>query len=313
VILAVAGAGLAAVPDALAQTEPRPFNPGQIFRDLSPNQGPRPFTNQLGRPRLAPDRPLPSGPDARSIMATGKVTFGYVLSGDAQADRVAEQGLRGLITFLVAKTAVEPGEPMGVNIANDEIAFFPILYWPVLPNARTLPEPVIAKIDAYMKNGGMIIFDTRDAGTSFAPTGFNLQGERTTPLQRLIGTLDIPRLEPVPEHHVLTKSFYLLRAFPGRYDNGQLWVEAEAPADSNRGRQARRVDGVSSILVTSNDYASAWALDDRLQPLYPVVPGGEQQREMAFRVGVNIVMYALTGNYKADQVHVPALLERLGN
>ena len=115
-------------------------------------------------------------------MATGKVTFGYVLSGDAQTDKVAEQGLKGLITFLVAKTAVEPGEPMGVNIANDEIAFFPMLYWPVLANARPLPEPVIAKIDAYMKNGGMIVFDTRDAGTSFAPSGFNLQGERTTPL-----------------------------------------------------------------------------------------------------------------------------------
>jgi hypothetical protein len=69
---------------------------------------------------------------------------------------------------------------------------------------------------------------------------------------------------------------------------------------------------VSSILVTGNDLAAAWALDDRNQPLYPVVPGGERQREMAFRTGVNIVMYALTGNYKADQVHVPALLERLG-
>ena len=42
------------------------------------------------------------------------------------------------------------------------------------------------------------------------------------------------------------------------------------------------------------------------------VPGGEVQREMEFRAGVNLVMYALTGNYKADQVHVPALLERLG-
>ena len=40
--------------------------------------------------------------------------------------------------------------------------------------------------------------------------------------------------------------------------------------------------------------------------------GGEVQREMAFRAGVNLVMYALTGNYKADQVHIPALLERLG-
>ena len=158
----------------------------------------------------------------------------------------------------------------------------------------------------------MIVFDTRDAGSAM-PAGFGLpvQGGGN-PLQRLLGTLDIPRLEPVPETHVLTKSFYLIRQFPGRFDNGQLWVEAEAPSDSSQAKQSRRVDGVSTILVTSNDLASAWALDDANRPLYPAVPGGEVQREVAFRVGVNIVMYALTGNYKADQVHIPALLERLG-
>ncbi len=68
---------------------------------------------------------------------------------------------------------------------------------------------------------------------------------------------------------------------------------------------------MSSILITSNDFAAAWALDERGRPLYATV-GGENQREMALRTGVNIVMHALTGNYKADQVHVPALLERLG-
>jgi hypothetical protein len=140
-----------------------------------------------------------------------------------------------------------------------------------------------------------------------------VQGRGGTPLQRLLGRLDTPRLEPVPEGHVLTKSFYLLRTFPGRWDGGQLWVEAESSDQGgDAGRKARRADGVSSILVTSNDLAAAWALDDRNRPLYPTVPGGEAQREMAYRVGVNIVMYALTGNYKADQVHVPALLERLG-
>jgi hypothetical protein len=81
---------------------------------------------------------------------------------------------------------------------------------------------------------------------------------------------------------------------------------------AERSERARRTDGVSSLVITSNDLASAWALDNANRPLYPVVPGGEFQREMAFRAGVNLVMYALTGNYKADQVHVPALLERLG-
>jgi hypothetical protein len=248
--------------------------------------------------------------EGRAIQATAKVTFGYVLSGDAATDETSRQGLIGLNRFLVARTAVEPGEPYAVNILTDEITFFPILYWPVLANARPLPEATLTKIDAYMKQGGMIIFDTKDYGQGL-PTGFSMRGEGT-PLQRLLGNLDIPRLEPVPEHHVLTKAFYLMRTFPGRWDGGQMWVEAEAPRDSDQGRQARRVDGVSSILITSNDLAAAWALDARNQPLYPVVPGGERQREWAFRAGVNIVMYALTGNYKADLVHVPALLERLG-
>jgi hypothetical protein len=246
-----------------------------------------------------------------AIQATSRVTFAYVLTGDAAADETSRQGLIGLSKYLTARTAVEPGEPSAVNIATDEIIFFPILYWPVLPDARPLSEEVLARIDAYMKQGGMIIFDTKDYGQGM-PTGFNLSGDGATPLQRMLGSLDIPRLEPVPEHHVLTKSFYLLRSFPGRWEGGQLWVEAEVPRDSDQGRQARRVDGVSSILITSNDFASAWAVDERGQALYPTVPGGERQREMAFRTGVNIVMYALTGNYKADLVHMPALLERLG-
>jgi len=253
----------------------------------------------------------PRGEDVRAIQSTAKVTFGYVLSGDGATDEASRLGLVGLNRFLIERTAVEPGDPSPVDILNDEIVFFPILYWPVLANARPLPDAALAKIDAYMKQGGMILFDTKDYGQGF-PSGLSLRGEGGTPLQRLLGNLDIPRLEPVPEHHVLTKSFYLLRSFPGRWDGGQLWVEAEAPRDSDQGRQARRVDGVSSILVTSNDFASAWARDDRGQYLYPVVPGGERQREMALRTGVNIVMYALTGNYKADLVHMPALLERLG-
>jgi uncharacterized protein DUF4159/aerotolerance regulator-like protein len=249
--------------------------------------------------------------DVTAVKATSKVTFAYVVTGDATADEASRRGIIGLNRELTRRTAVEPGEPFAVNIETDEIAFFPVLYWPVLPNARPLSPAVLAKIDAYMKQGGMIIFDTKDSGQGM-PSGYNMRGDGSTPLQRMLGNLDVPRLEPVPEYHVLTKSFYLLRTFPGRFEGGSLWVEAEAPRDSDQGRQARRVDGVSSILITANDLASAWAVDDGGRPIYPVVPGGERQREYAYRVGINIIMYVLTGNYKADQVHVPALLERLG-
>ena len=251
--------------------------------------------------------------DSLAMVATGKVTLAYVITGDSETDGTSRLGLAGLGHFLSTKTAVEPGDPIGVNIATDEIAFYPVLYWPVLSNAQALPEAALAKIDAYMKEGGLIVFDSRDFGQG-APTGLAMTGKNATALQRLLARLDVPRLEPVPETHVLTKSFYLLKTFPGRWDGGQLWVEASDGEDdgASQGRKARRADGVTSIMITSNDFAAAWALDERHRGVYPLVPGGEMQREMAFRVGVNIVMHALTGNYKADQVHVPALLERLG-
>ncbi len=249
--------------------------------------------------------------EARAIQATAEVTFGYVTTGKSNVDDTSRRGLEGLSRVLKLRTAVIPGDPMAVDIVNDDISFFPVLYWPVEPDARPLPEKTLAKIDAYMKQGGMIVFDTRDQGTGL-PVGMPGGGRAETPLQAILGKLDLPRLEPVPEGHVLTKAFYLLRQFPGRWDGGELWVEAGGAPDAESAREARRADGVTSILVTSNDFASAWALDPRGLPLYPTVPGGEIQREMAFRAGINIVMHALTGNYKADQVHVPALLERLG-
>ncbi len=261
-------------------------------------------------PDAAKAAPAAAGPDKAAIDATSKVTFGYVMSGDRETDEASRTGLLGLAKVLETRTAVEPGEPAGVDIAKDEIAFYPVLYWPVLDNAEALPDAAIGRIDAYMKEGGLIIFDTRDYGQGGANT-LPLAGKGGNALQRLLSKLDVPRLEPVPENHVVTKSFYLLKSFPGRWDGGQLWVEA-APDNGGDTSRARVADGVTSIMITSNDFAAAWALDDRGRPLYPVVPGGEMQREMAYRSGVNIVMHALTGNYKADQVHVPALLERLG-
>ena len=122
-------------------------------------------------------------------------------------------------------------------------------------------------------------------------------------LRRSAHRLSVPPLVPVPPDHVLTKAFYLMQEFPGRWAGGTIWVEQP---------DSRVNDGVSAVIVGSNDWAGAWAIDAAGRPMNAIVPGGELQREMAYRFGVNLVMYALTGNYKADQVHVPAILERLG-
>jgi len=264
----------------------------------------------LPSPSFAAEADPPStgtAADDFALKASLKTHLAYVLTGNGDVDRTSEEGLGGLSKVLRARTALEPADPMGVDIDKDDLSFFPLLYWPVTDDAKPLSDKTLAKIDAYMKQGGMIIFDTRDQES--VAYGGSTQGQA---LNRLIGQLDIPPLEPVPQNHVLTKSFYLMNSFPGRWDGGSLWVEAEPTDEAERSERSRRTDGVSSIVITSNDMASAWALDDANRPIFPVVPGGEVQREMAFRAGVNLVMYALTGNYKADQVHVPALLERLG-
>ena len=246
-----------------------------------------------------------------AIKAAQQTHLAYIITGDASVDAVSKAGLQGLTLFLAQRTALEPSEPIGLDPARDELAFFPVIYWAISPSAPKPSQQALEKIDSYMKRGGTVLFDTRDAVD--APPGGEMQGPGMVALRSILSSLDVPELEPVPRDHVLTKTFFLMKDFPGRFTNGQLWVEA-LPADTEEdpGRPARAGDGVSSILITSNDLAGAWAMRPDGQPMLPLVPGEPRQREFAFRSGVNIVMYALTGNYKADQVHIPALLERLG-
>jgi len=248
--------------------------------------------------------------DEFALRATLKTRLAYVITGDREVDDISRSGLQGLSLFLGQRTALEPGDPIGVDPSRDELAFFPILYWPITADAAKPPAATLARIDAYMKQGGTILFDTRDAFSSFGGNGVS---PALTRLREILSSLDIPELEPVPQDHVLTKSFYLLRDFPGRFATGKLWVEAMPdPAAESESRPARAGDGVSPILITSNDLAGAWAINPDGQPLLPITQNEPRQREFAYRAGANIVMYVLTGNYKADQVHAPALIERLG-
>jgi hypothetical protein len=258
--------------------------------------------------------PLTAQQEDFAMKATVQTHLAYIITGDPVVDDVSKAGLQGLTLFLAQRTALEAGDPVGLDPARDELAFFPLIYWPVSPSAPKPSQAALEKIDAYMKRGGTVLFDTRDAVDAPPGPGGEMRGPGMVALRSILSSLDIPELEPVPHDHVLTKTFFLLRDFPGRFTNGQLWVEA-LPAeneDDEPNRPARAGDGVSSILITSNDLAGAWAMRADGQPMLPLVPGESRQREFAFRAGVNIVMYALTGNYKADQVHIPALLERLG-
>jgi hypothetical protein len=253
--------------------------------------------------------------------STLETRLAYVVTGDAEVDNVSRAGLRSLTIFLAQRTALEAGDPVGIDIARDELAFFPLIYWAIVPGAAKPSPAALSRIDAYMKQGGTVLFDTRDAVLASPGPGGGMQAPGMVALREILSSLDVPELEPVSRDHVLTKTFYLLRDFPGRFNTGQLWVEA-LPAENEdeerkqsdgeeTKRPARGGDGVSSIIITSNDLAGAWATRTDGQPMLPMVSPEPRQREFAFRAGVNIVIYTLTGNYKADQVHIKALLDRL--
>lgn len=233
--------------------------------------------------------------DERAAQAATGTYLAYVETGDASLDDVSRAGLEGLSRILADRTAVDAKGALGVNLESDELAFYPLLYWPISEGQTPPSDAAVARLNNYLRTGGMILFDTRDVATGGAP------GIET--LRQLARGLDIPPLSPAGPEHVIARAFYLLQDFPGRNIGAELWVESV---------ESERNDGVSSIVIGGNDFAAAWALDANGRAMFPVQPGGERQRELAYRFGVNLVMYALTGNYKADQVHVPFILERLG-
>ena len=252
------------------------------------------------------------GQDDFAILATSEVVLAYVLTGNARVDDVSRAGLQGLSDTLYFRTSVEPALPVGVDLERDELAFFPLLYWPITEDQPIPSSQAYEQLNRYIRSGGMILFDTRDADVA----GFGAATATGRKLRSLAEPLAIPALEPLPQDHVLTRTFYLLQDFPGRYAGRDIWVEA-APADAVQieGMPFRNLnDGVTPVVIGGNDWAAAWATDAQGNSLYPVGRGfaGERQRELAFRFGVNLVMHVLTGNYKSDQVHVPALLDRLG-
>ncbi len=272
-LLLCAVALFAAAPQAHAQ------QPGAAAATTQEKPGPPPLSEQ------------------EALKGALDVRLAYIVTGDKDVDNISKAGLEGLSEVLRSRTSVEPADPVGLDLDKDEPRLYPLIYWPITATQPNLSPRASASLDRYLRTGGIVFIDTRDQQMTFdRPAGGNPD------LKRLLSGIETPPLVAMPPNHVLTKTFYLLSDMPGRWQGGKLWIEAG---------NGRVNDGVTTLIVGSNDYAGAWAVDQRGRGIMPVSPGGETQREMAFRVGVNIVMHALTGNYKDDLVHVSDIMQRL--
>ncbi|WP_234855303.1 DUF4159 domain-containing protein [Paracoccus everestensis] len=249
-------------------------------------------------------------PNPELARAANEVVLAYVITGDERIDETSRDGLRGLSMLLASRTSVEPGDPVAIDLDADDLSVLTFLYWPITDTQAPPSPQAYVRLNHFMRSGGMILFDTRDGDVA------GVGGpDMSQALQALASPLEIPPLSPVPEDHVLTRSFYLLGDFPGRWQGNPVWLEAPpAGAEAAEGVPFRQLnDGVSPVVIGGNSWAEAWAVDENGYPAFPIGRGweGEAQREMAYRFGVNLIMYVLTGNYKSDQVHVPALLDRM--
>lgn len=240
--------------------------------------------------------------EAETYKYINNTSLAYINTGDLETDNISHLGLLSLSKKLSKRTSIEPSYIVGVNINYDEIYPFPFLYWPVINNQIVLKKNTVFKIKHYLRNGGIILFDTQD-NFNYDNSLVKKSNIRAQNLRDTISQFDVPTLVRIPKRHTINKSFYLLKSHPGKWNDGDLWVESSF-SDSK--------DSVSSIIIGSNYWSSAWALNDNDEPIFPVIPNGEEQRELSYRFGINLTMYAMTGNYKSDQIHNKAILQRLG-
>jgi hypothetical protein len=226
----------------------------------------------------------------------------FIRTGDAQTDQISADGLGYLSALVSARSSAQLGVPAGVDPAADNIDLYPLIYWPVLPNAAAPSAKACAAFTDYMQHGGLLLIDSQGADANAAGSGAGFAPGAQAALNRVTACLDLPPLEALTTANAIAHSFYIVPSFPGKFVGDPVLIASAA---------ARDADGVTPVIIGQNDWAGAWARDANGDAEQTPLPGGEDQRVIADRFGTNLVIYALTGDYKSDQSKLPEFLNRL--
>ncbi|MFU8806825.1 MAG: DUF4159 domain-containing protein [Bradymonadaceae bacterium] len=228
-------------------------------------------------------------PAALAMGESDRFTIGHLRFADAHWNP-RPTALRRLLLELEKRTSVEVLSDVSVvDGLGADIFDFPFLIMAGDRRFDPWPEERVNNLRTYLQAGGFLFIDSAE-GVVDGPFATSVEREMKRIFPR-------KRLTKVPRDHVLHKSFYLVDQPVGRIN---VASQFEAIFDEDR----------LAVVVSHNDILGALARDNFGNWEYSVTPGGERQREMAYRLGINIVMYALTVNYKSDQVHIPFILRR---
>jgi len=242
-------------------------------------------------------------PAAKAQDAGLSTTLAYVLTGNAAVDQVSSDGLGYLSAAVSAHSSAQLAAPVGVTPGKDDLNLYPLLYWPLVPGAVPATPAACAALTSYMQHGGLLVIDTEGGDADSPGSGAGFAPGAAATLRASTACLNLPPLEPLTADNVLAHCFYIVQDFPGRFDGAPVLVATPA---------ARDADGVTPVIIGQNDWVGAWARDAAGNPEQTPIPGGDDQRLIADWFGTNLVIYALTGSYKADQANLPGLLDKLG-
>ncbi len=199
-------------------------------------------------------------------------------------------GLQRLAWEVDKRTSVDVSqEVFKLRASSRDLFEFPLLYMGGDRAFDLFPAADLQRLQRYLIMGGFLLVDSADARPG---------GPFDRSVRRLVAAL-FPRqpLQRLKESHTVFKSFYLLHEPVGRVQAVKYLEGVDR-------------DGRTLLIYSQNDLAGAWARDNFGQWTHTVFPGGEEQRSLALRWGVNLVLYALCLDYKADQVHIPFILKR---
>ncbi|MFY0580447.1 DUF4159 domain-containing protein [Cystobacter fuscus] len=199
-------------------------------------------------------------------------------------------GLRRISWEVQRRTSVEVlPDARPFALSSPEIFEYPFLY---LGGDGSFPPFSTAEVEnlrRYLTFGGFLLADANDGSDG---DGFDASFRR-----EIARVLPRSPLTAVPSTHVVFKSFFLLDSAPGRVLNKpQL--------------EAAMVGKRAAVMYSQNDLAGAWSRGELGDYEFDVTPGGEPQRELAVRLGINLCMYALCLDYKDDAVHLPLILNK---
>ena len=196
-----------------------------------------------------------------------------------------------LMEELMARTSVEAATVRHeVSLTDRDLFNYPFLYLTGKYEFDPFTPEEIEVLRVFLTYGGFMLIDD-----ALGQQGYGFDKAVRREMLRVFPGNEFKRM---PAGHAALRSYYLLRRVGG--------VRLVSPA-----LESITLGNATPVVYCQNGLCAAWERDQVGKWTNACTPGGEPQRRDAFHLGINLILYAMTENYKDDLIHVPFIRKRL--